>query len=386
MNERELLFALLRSEVCGEALDAHINESLPTELLEKLYNLAAYHDVAHLAGHALNKINALDTNEISEKFRERVSRAVYRFVRMEHEFSAICALLEEEDTPFIPLKGAVLCSLYPQAWMRTSCDIDILVEENHIEKATQALVDTLHYTIGERTYHDLSLHSPSNVHLELHHRVMDEAESDKFKPAFSRIWEESYQKEGSICHRCMSDEIFYFYHVAHMVKHFRKGGCGIKSFLDLWLLNHKVKHERKARERLLADGGLLAFENAAVNLSEVWFGKNDHDRLSIQLEEYVLAGGAYGNLKNNVSFANVKEGGRFRSLLAMVFPAYDVMKHHYPILQKLKWMLPVCHVLRCIQFVFNGRAKKLLCVLKTNAHISEEDISAAEALIEHLEL
>lgn len=386
MNERELLFALLRSEVCAEPIEACVFESLTPAVLEKLYNLASSHDYAHLVGHVLIKNNALGDDAISTKFRNCVRHTVYRIIRMEHEYDMICRLLEENGIPFIPLKGAVLSGLYPESWMRTSCDIDILVQKEHVETATELFVEKLHYTKGKRTYHDLSLYTPSHVHLELHHLVMDEAESKEFGPIFSRIWEEAYLKPGFTHQFCMPDEIFYFYHVAHMVKHFRKGGCGIKPVLDLWILNHKVEFDREARDRMLADGGLLVFEKAALALSEAWFANKAHDSLTIQLEQYILAGGSYGNLKNTVSFSRVKEGNRFCSVLAMVFPAYEVMRYHYPILQKAKWALPVFYFVRCVQFLFSGGAKRLIYVLKANRHMSDDDISAAGSMIERLGL
>ncbi len=35
----------------------------------------------------------------------------------------------------------------------------------------------------------------------------------------------------------MPDDIFYAYHVEHMIRHFGTGGCGARFFLDLYILN-----------------------------------------------------------------------------------------------------------------------------------------------------
>jgi hypothetical protein len=48
---------------------------------------------------------------------------------MKHEFERICLVLEKAKIPHIPLKGSVLRKLYKEPWLRTSCDIDILVQE-----------------------------------------------------------------------------------------------------------------------------------------------------------------------------------------------------------------------------------------------------------------
>ena len=58
-----------------------------------------------------------------------------------------------------------------------------------------------------------------------------------------------------------------------MAKHFvSTGGCGIRPFLDIWVLNHKIDFNREKREKLLSDGGLDVFAKQAELLSEVWFG------------------------------------------------------------------------------------------------------------------
>ena len=36
--------------------------------------------------------------------------------------------IKKVQIPFLPLKGSVIRQYYPEPWMRTSCDIDILVD------------------------------------------------------------------------------------------------------------------------------------------------------------------------------------------------------------------------------------------------------------------
>ncbi len=43
--------------------------------------------------------------------------------------------LNQGHISFIPLKGSILQHLYPEAWLRTSNDIDILVHEEDLETA-----------------------------------------------------------------------------------------------------------------------------------------------------------------------------------------------------------------------------------------------------------
>ena len=47
-----------------------------------------------------------------------------------------CNALEKAQIPFVPLKGSVIRKYYPEAWMRTSSDIDVLVHKEDVEKTT----------------------------------------------------------------------------------------------------------------------------------------------------------------------------------------------------------------------------------------------------------
>ena len=120
-----------------------------------------------------------------------------------------------------------------------------------------------------------------------------------------------------------------------MAKHFvGTGGCGIRSFLDMWVLNHCVDFNQEKRETLLADGGLTVFAKQAALLSEVWFGAAGHTEITRQLETYILRGGVYGTTTNRVAVQQQKRGGKVKYALSRILIPYKVIRFHYPILQK----------------------------------------------------
>ena len=75
-----------------------------------------------------------------------------------------------------------------------------------------------------------------------------------------------------------------------MAKHFENGGCGIRPFIDLWILDHMKSIDLSARDVLLSQGGLLKFAHASQTLSEVWFGGKEPNELSLQMQEFLLHG------------------------------------------------------------------------------------------------
>lgn len=145
------------------------------------------------------------------------------------------------------------------------------------------------FTFDRRDSYDVSLFSPSRVHVELHFDLTEVM--PKVDDVLDRVWEMAELKTPSRMQYVMLDEMFYFYHIAHMAKHFGNGGCGIRSFLDVWILNHNISFDRKKRIELLEQGQLITFAEMAEALSEVWFGGKEHNQITKIMEQYILDGG-----------------------------------------------------------------------------------------------
>lgn len=75
-----------------------------------------------------------------------------KFVLHNDALQKIEAALNEEQIPYIPLKGSVLRNLYPAPEMRTSCDIDVLVHEEDIERAVAVIEQATDFTMQKRNY------------------------------------------------------------------------------------------------------------------------------------------------------------------------------------------------------------------------------------------
>ena len=160
-----------------------------------------------------------------------------------------------------------------------------------------------------------------------------------------------------------------------MAKHFENGGCGIRPFLDLWILEHCVPYDREACDRLLEQGKLLTFAEACRKLSEMWFDCAEPDEISEQMQSYILYGGAYGTLKNHLAVHQNKLGGRFKYFMSRIFLPYDSLKFLYPVLQKHRWLTPVMQVCRWFRLLFKGRMKKSLHEINVSQTISKDKIN-----------
>jgi len=184
----------------------------------------------------------------------------------------------------------------------------------------------------------------------------------------------------------MEWEFFYVHHVLHMAKHFAHGGCGIRPLIDLWILDNLNNADLAARNELLKQGSLLKFAEAARHLSKVWFEKANKNTVSQCMEDYILQGGIYGSNENRVIFQQQKKGGKIKYALSKIFIPYDVIKYHYPILQKHRWLTPFMEVRRWFKLIFCGHTKRTLNELKYNSEISTDRAEITKALLSELGL
>lgn len=377
MNE-----SLLFEAIAAAVADTPISEkSISAEELEALYKIAKKHDLAHIVGYILDKNGLLDASPVSDKFKKQVYLALYRYQQLNHEFGAICSVLENEKIDYIPLKGSVIRDLYPEPWMRTSCDIDILIKREELERAVDSLVKTLNYSSNEITYHDISLFSESGVHLELHFNINENMKN--IDPLLDKVWENSCLTEGTNHRYDMTPEFFVFHHIAHMSYHFVYGGCGIRPFIDLYLLRKKLKFNAEVLDGFLDECGLKKFYESVLDLSEVWIGEQVHNETTEQIEDYILRGGVYGSFENKVPTLQQLKGGKFKYILYKTFIPYEVLKYQYPVIQKHKWLTPIMHVRRWIRVLFKRTTAK---DLKYNNNIDQEQAQKTKNMLVNIGL
>ena len=387
MNEQVTcaMFALIRNVVCGAELTEQDKAMLTPELLPRLYALSKSHDMAHIVAQGLFDLGLLGEDEISQKFQKQQMLAVYRYQKLNYELEQICQTLENAKIPFIPLKGSVIRQYYPEPWMRTSCDIDILVHEEDLDRAV-ALFEEKGYKSDPKSSHDVSLYSVGGIHIELHYETVEEGRAVDANAILSNIWKYAAPQSFGSANMMLSDEMFYFYHIAHMAKHFEEGGCGIRPFLDLWILEHRVEHDDTGRNVPLEQGGLLTFANVSRRLSAVWFDDAEHDQITEQMQSYILFGGVYGTLDNRVAVQQNKRGGKIRYAMSRIFMPYDSLKFSYPILNKHKWLTPIMEIRRWFRLLRKGRVKRSLHELNINKAMSQEQIAETADLLQKLGL
>lgn len=379
----KILFALLRSAIRGTKLAEDERNICSPEVLSKVMKTAQNHDVAHLVTLGLKHNGLLPKNTEAENV---IFKAVYRYEQLNYEYESLCAALEKEQIPFIPLKGTVIRQYYPEPWMRTSCDIDVLVRKEDIEKTVAYLQNDHKYILKSRDTHDVSLYSSAGIHVELHFELVEEKQANRALDVLKDVWTNSVPNKNSKYMREMSDAYFYFYHIAHMAKHFQTGGCGIRPFIDLWMLDNLANADKAARDELLLKGGLLKFADSARQLSKVWLENSKADTLLYQMQAFLLDGGVYGSSDNRVALHQKKKGGRIGYVFSRAFAPYARLKRYYPVLEKHPWLTPVMQVRRWFKLLDPSVANMAKQEIAANGNIERSTANEMNGLLKQIGL
>lgn len=367
-------------------------DSFSDQALSELYKLAASHDVAHLVASSLELRSVLKNGKPHEAFKRSLMLSAYRHEGQAYEIDRICRVFESQHIPFMLLKGSELCYEYPQAYLRTRSDIDVLVKTDQLDAAKKALCRELSYIENTSTgsSHDISLMSEGGVHIELHYSLWDEdIESCVGKSAaviLKGVWKSAELCGESLYRYRMNEALFGFYHYVHMAKHVLNGGCGVKPFVDIMILKKRGGECERELYRLAQEGKIDTFILQVNRLAEVWFADAQHDGVSRAFEQYVLCGGVYGTVENRLSVGQEKKHGKMGYALSRVFLPWSVLKYRYPILKKHRWLTPVFEVVRWFSLVFGGKATRAITELKINAGISDEKAEMTRELIKNIGL
>lgn len=377
---------LIKCSIHKENIDVQQYCALSQEEKEQLFQLCSKHSISVIVGDVLGKSKMIEKTPDVKKLINESFMSVYRYEQSQTEIKKITHVLTELKIPYILLKGPRVRKYYPEPWLRTSCDIDILIHEEDLDLAINGLVEKCSYKKQERKYHDVPLISPNNILLELHFNIKENM--DNLDKVLIKVWDYSSPLDKDSCLEYeQSNEFFLFHLLAHTAYHFQHGGCGIRSILDLYLIHHQMPYNDEKLRMLCREAKIETFYEYVIQLSEVWFGESSHTPVTSAMEEYILHGGTYGTKDNSIAMEQSKQGGgHTRYIRGRIFMPYKTLKIKYPILERHKYLTPVYQVVRWGKMLSSGKLKKYISELHLSKHIKQEQLDSAEKLLEALKL
>lgn len=373
----EILYATINEVENNES----IKEKITPDILPAVYRLAKKHDLAHVVSSFVyrNKVE-IDQN-LQARFQQEEIMSVYRHEQMKYSFGEICGAFDKIGIAYIPLKGSVIRPYYPYESMRTSCDIDILIHEEDLETAISSL-ENKGYRCGDRNYHDVSLYAPNKIHLELHFNIQENM--DNLDAVLRDAWEYAVPTNNS--QYAFSKEFFVFHIFAHMAYHFVFGGCGIRSLLDIWVMEHKMGISYSCAKALLEKAGIYQFSSEMSKLAELCFTHNERDSFSDSVLIYIFQGGVYGSAENYIAVDKSKTGSSTAYALKRLFLPYKSMVIAFPCLKKAPYLLPFCWVVRWVKALFGGKSKRIVSEMTCVKNMSDEKIKEVTHICSRLGL
>lgn len=386
MSERlgDILIAVIREELNGaDEISDTVRSQITAELLPDLYRLSKSQDLSHIVADALEKSGLLDDTEISQKFEKQKALSVFRYMQMDYDLNLLYDIFESNKIPYMPLKGSVIRDCYPTPEMRTSCDIDILVAKDDIEKAIEALTSDAEYKTVKKTMHDVSLYSPSNTHLELHHTLSETDEENDFLS--DNVWKTARVKHDTEYRYLMDNDTMLAYLTVHAAKHFESGGCGVRPFMDFHILRKNIDFDLESVKKILSVYGLETFFDKCMYLTDVWFGDKEHTELTRNMQDFIVNAGAYGNVENRVAVKRKGETNKAKYILNRIFLPYGELCKQYKKLRKCPILYPYYTVARWLRMTFKGR-KRVFSEIKNNTNVSDERAEFIRKMLDELDL
>ena len=379
----DAMISLVRSALrgdCGVSLkDA---EAIKSNMVD-IYQIAKRNDIAHIVGYALEKHELISPEDSGfAQFQKQQYLAMYRCEGMEYEIARMRSLFENEKIDFILLKGSVIRELYPEGWMRTSSDIDILVRPEDFDRAEEALINKLSYKKGMIGDHDHSLHSEGGVHIELHFTLLEEDKANQARDVLTEVWNYAYPVEEGKCEHHLTEAMFYFYHIAHLAKHVEVAGAGIRPFIDLWLINKNEEKNIAARKELLKRCSLDRFANLCDELAAHWMEEDQPlSEIGKRFEIFILNCGIYGSEENRIAVSKNDGKGTVGYVFGRLFLSHSTLKRLYPIIERHRWLTPFCQMARWFKLLTGEKTKKAIEEIKISSSTSAEDVNDLQVFL-----
>lgn len=325
--------------------------------VEKIFDIAGRGHMNYmLLGPLLNTDN-FPEEKINEA-RYKVQSSILITLAQVTELKRLVEAFEEAGIRNLPMKGSCMKYMYPSPEMREMSDIDILVDDNMMEKAGKVMTE-LGYKLAQSVkHHDVYFKGVSlviEVHRSMYDKTVDGNQYDYFKSFDRAILKEGYKYTYEL-----GKEDFYVYMIAHMAKHFFATGCGIRNLVDVYIYLEKYGNEmdRSYLNKELKKCGIYEFAVNVEELAYIWLGGKKGSQFYDELFQYMVDCGIYGKNENGIwhKFAEEKQSDkkltRFQLKKWYYFPPLFYMAEYYPWLEKFPFLLPVAWCIRACRGIF----------------------------------
>lgn len=355
-------------------------EYSPDIYYDEVYRLADIHDVAGIVARQIMDFDKDKSKNINcySKFKQQLGYTVIDFEKKKRLLNMIKADFNANGIDFLPVKGAVIRTLYSVPELRTSGDSDIYFRQKDYERVKQIYLDK-GISFEVINPHEIVFKVNGEM-IELH--CENDYDNDYFSDIFSiaeKIGEHEYILKNE-------DQLIYV--LCHIAHHFNHCGAGIRMFMDVdVLIRHIDGFDCEGFFEKCRDIGIESLAKAVFSLCKIWFNTpvkagfdfSDGDLLTI-FENTVIDGGSFGFEARHLGEYYINKGigkngknniiAKIRALSHLLFPSTDVLKNNYEYCRKHKILIPFAWFNR----LFDGLFKR-----NTNSVNTVKDIMLSGA-------
>lgn len=316
------------------------------------------HNISNIIYYAVRTMSGVP-DEILKFYEETYLRACLKTALTDVEIPALLDSFEENGVRHMPLKGYIMRNYYPDPAMRSMGDVDILVGSD-LKEADKVIQSHGYSFHGEGFLHDNYV--KKGLHIELHKSLVDEYFSTMYK-YYGEGFGRAKTEPGYKYRYAFSDEDFYIFLLAHLAKHFKIAGTGIRSVMDIYVFRKKFPSlDEKYIDSQLSEIGLLKFKDKMEKMVFSWFSEpftDDFDAVG----EYIVTSGVYGQsdnhelnafILNTLSDTSYKKG-KIKYMLSMIFPGKKYLGARYPVVNKYPVLIPLYWIIRIFSTLTKSR-------------------------------
>ncbi|MGG0724437.1 nucleotidyltransferase domain-containing protein [Bacillus mycoides] len=285
-KELNLLFTILKLQD-DEIMQTYSNEWFSDIDWEVFLEQAVHHRVYPVIYQKLKQVDEeLIPSHIVQILNRKYKKNTFQMLYLSAEMERINKLCNENEIRMIFLKGPVLSQdLYGDISLRTSCDLDVLIPMQNLEKVEMLLLeqgyvkdDYIQTILNDwkwRHHHITFFHPTKQIKLEIHWRLNPGPGKE---PGFEELWKRKRKSTltSNSVYMLGKEDLFLFL-VSHGARH---GWSRLRWLVDIKKivdqeLNWSEIHKLMRKYQMLHLGGqalILAAQLLGVRLDERMMG------------------------------------------------------------------------------------------------------------------
>lgn len=349
MNSAErALLALLKKSLFGVGLERELSEEEQMEALEESRKQAVF---------CLAAQSASLTGDGADRVRSQSLSAIRQNVEILLQHQYLHELMTKAGIPYVVLKGAASAYYYPQPQQRMMGDVDFLVAQEDVERASRLLIEE-GFTPWDEAHICHIVFRKEKMHFEMHFEPAGVPDGEEGRlvrgHCTDMIATAATVQNGFVTFR--NPEPFYhgLIMLLHMQHHLLAEGIGLRHLCDWAVFVDRFSDTefRAMFENKLKKIGLWGFA-VAISLSahlgiglpyRAFMGREFELAQSLLLD--ILAGGNFGKkdrgrVQEGMFISNRgKDGVRHGRIVQMILTVNQIVYTRWPICKKCRILLP----------------------------------------------